>query len=141
MNIGSGCWCLMLKKSNESLMKEIRNLKKRLEKKNKEIDVLKTKLFSKRIDEILPEKAFDKVQEAIRLLLHTSEDIISIYDIKGTILYIHKAESLNFDDKELIGKNINEIFDPETSSKLLEQMRIVAETKRSNIFENKINFL
>ncbi|MHA1338463.1 MAG: PAS domain-containing hybrid sensor histidine kinase/response regulator [Promethearchaeota archaeon] len=120
------------------VLDRIRNLKKEIKIKEKQLKKLNNivqKRFQQKLSDIF---TIDQSDEAIKLLIKSTNDIITFFNKEYRIVFFHAPQNYLFKYEDFYGKKISQIFDEETVENIKKQISIVFATKNPFITENKI---
>jgi PAS domain S-box-containing protein len=90
----------------------------------------------------LAEESLRESEEKYRILSELSPEMIFLVDLNGYITYLNKAGAAQFkvNPREIEGKHITDIFDPDDASHNLEHIQKVIKTKSSLYNETEMKF-
>ena len=74
-------------------------------------------------------------EERLRMILESSNDVITLIDLEGRYLHYSGPKKYGMDPKKMVGQYIFDVLDVHTSKKVLEEILEVAQTKKRNYYE------
>lgn len=89
------------------------------------------------------EKSLNELQEIenrLRLIVESSEDLIIMHDLEGRYLYCHVSGYYGVSADSLIGKTVFDLFEENEAATLMTQIRQVATSGISATFENRVRW-
>ena len=91
--------------------------------------------LEKQIEALKAENKILQIENRFNLLLKASEDMITIHKLNGEYIYYNGPSRYAITSKDVVGKNINDLFDKENSTKLLKIFKNVQKTGKSETIE------
>jgi PAS domain S-box-containing protein len=85
-------------------------------------------------------EALREVEERLKSIVESSEDIIIMQDLKGKYLYYNAPPRYGMAAEDVVGKTPSEIHEPEMAKEILERIKRVVESGESLIDEEEINW-
>ncbi|TXD50560.1 MULTISPECIES: PAS domain-containing protein [unclassified Polaribacter] len=97
--------------------------------------------LEKLIAELKSESKLRQNEGRFNMLLQASEDMITIHNPSGEYLYYNGPSRYDITSKDIVGKMPGDLFNHETSTKLLNTFKKVAETGTSETIEVLLDWL
>ena len=79
-------------------------------------------------------------EERVRMMLQGFEDIIALYDLDGTCLFFTGADAYGVHTRDMIGKNVRDMFPGKQAERILDQHRRVLKTGKALTVENELTW-
>lgn len=96
-------------------------------------------VFSQDISEIREMHEALKTSESfLATLIESAEDIIVLHDLEGQYLYYHGPKTFGMNNESTKGKNVRDLFPPEIAEPIVEQIKRVGQTGKSEQIENSV---
>lgn len=86
------------------------------------------------------EKALQESDEQLRLLIQSSEDMISLHDFDGTYTYYNGPSRYSSRPEDIVGKTPYDFFSRETAEKLVKLIQETAATGKSRTYEIQLDW-
>ncbi len=91
-------------------------------------------------EQVQSEKALYESDEQLRLLIHSSDDMISLHDFDGTYTYYNGPSRYSASPKDIIGKTPHDFFNIETADMLVAKIRETWQTEKRATYEIELDW-
>ncbi|MBD3383077.1 MAG: PAS domain S-box protein [candidate division Zixibacteria bacterium] len=96
-------------------------------------------VFSQNITDIREMHEALKTSESfLATLIESAEDIIILHDLNGQYLYYHGPKAFGMTNESVKGKYVHDLFPTEIANPIVEQIKRVGQTGKSEQFENRV---
>lgn len=91
-------------------------------------------------EQVAAQKALHESDEQLRLLIQSSEDMISLHDLNGTYIYYNGPSRYLLKSEDIIGKTPFDFFDHNTADMLVNRIKETGHTGKSFTYEIQLDW-